>query len=79
MIKLINAFKELREVEIILSQEDDEDLPGLPAWDGEYDAEKFYYWDKNGIPTDEKGKWVRRERVFTLGGHDVRRETYYPA
>ena len=46
--------------------EEDEDLPSLPACDEEYDEEKFYYWDKDGIPTDEKGKWVRMERVFML-------------
>jgi hypothetical protein len=59
--------------------DEDEDLPSLPACNEEYDEEKFYYWDKDGIPTDEKGKWVRMERVFMLGGHDVRRETYFRA
>lgn len=59
--------------------EDEEELPPLPLWDGDYDKEEFYYWDKDGIPTDDKGQWVRMMRVFTLGGHDVRREWYVPA
>lgn len=58
-------------------EDDDEDVPGLPAWDGEYDQERFYYWDKNGIPVEENDKWTRMERVFMLGGRDVRRETYF--
>ncbi|MDE1826617.1 MAG: hypothetical protein KGH99_07285 [Thaumarchaeota archaeon] len=65
------------EVEEEDEEDDDEDVPGLPACDEEYDQEKFYYWDKDGIPTEEDGKWVRMERVFMLGGRDVRRETYF--
>ena len=57
--------------------DEDEDLRSLPVCNEEYDEERFYYWDKDGIPTDEKGKWVRMERVFLLGGRDVRRETYF--
>lgn len=60
-------------------EEEDEDVPGLPVCEEEYDQEKFYYWDKNGIPTEEDGNWIRMERVFTLGGRDIRRETYFRA
>lgn len=60
-------------------EEEDEDVPGLPVCEEEYDKELFYYWDKNGIPVEENENWIRMERVFTLGGRDVRRETYFRA
>jgi hypothetical protein len=72
-------LSEDEEKEGVDEEDEDEDLPSLPACDEEYDEEKFYYWDKVGIPTDERVKWVRMERVFMLGGHDVRRETYFQA
>ena len=70
---------EEKEVDDEDEDEDDEDVPGLPVCEEEYDQEKFYYWDKNGIPVEEDGNWIRMERVFMLGGRDIRRETYFRA